>query len=232
MSQHRVLLFGANGALGSAISETYKSHGWRVFSVVRQSAGLVDEILLPLDTSVAFSAAILEKNFESIVFAQGANVNGTIMTTNEEDFRRIFDANVGFVIDHVKFLMGKKVIANKGKIVILSSLAEVFTRKEKMAYTVTKAAIGGLVRSLAVDLGRSHAILVNGVLPGVVDTPMTRAGLTPHQIENVIEATPGGTLVAPEDVGNTVYLLGSDLNTGVSGQSLLVDNAFSVTFAP
>lgn len=232
MSQHRVLLFGATGALGSAISETFSSHGWRVFSIVRESVDLEDEILLPLDRSPDFSAALAEKNFDSIVFAQGANFNGTVLTTTDEDFQRIFDANVTFVIQQVKFLMEKNAIAMKGKIVILSSLAEVFTRKEKLAYTVSKAAVGGLVRSLAVDLGRSHGILVNGVLPGVVDTPMSRKNLTSDQIANVLDATPIGALVTPTDVSNTVYLLGSALNTGVSGQSLLVDNAFSVTFLP
>ena len=61
---------------------------------------------------------------------------------------------------------------------------------------------------------------------------MARTGLTPDQMANVLEATPIGSLVSPTDIGNSVYLLGSDLNTGISGQSLLVDNAFSVTFLP
>lgn len=159
-------------------------------------------------------------------------MNGSVMTTEEEDFQRLFDVNVTFIVRHVRFLMEKNAIVAKGKIVIVSSLAEIFTRSEKFAYTVSKAAVGGLVRSLATDLGRSHRILVNGVLPGVVDTPMSRKGLKPNQIADVVEATPIGTLVTPTDVGNTVYLLGSELNTGVSGQSLLVDNAFSVTFLP
>jgi 3-oxoacyl-[acyl-carrier protein] reductase len=232
MSQRRVLLFGSTGALGSAIRETYKSHDWRVFSVVRQPTGLVDEILLPLEESLKFSSAIAEKNFDAIVFAQGANMNGTFLTTSDKDFHRIFDANVTFVLQQVKLLVEKDAIAVKGKIVILSSFAEVFTRSEKMAYTVSKAAIGGVVRSLSVDLGRSHRILVNGVLPGVVDTPMARKGLTSEQIAKVVEATPIGTLVTPKDAGNAVYLLGRGLNTGISGLSLLVDNAFSVTFLP
>ena len=57
MSQHRVLLFGATGALGSAIGETFRTHGWRVFSIVRERVDLEDEILLPLDRSPDFSAA-------------------------------------------------------------------------------------------------------------------------------------------------------------------------------
>lgn len=232
MSRYRVLLFGATGALGMAISETYKSHGWQVFPVVRHSAGLADEILLPLEDSKEFENATSANKFDSIVFAQGINMNGSVMTTEEEDFQRLFDVNVTFIVRHVRFLMEKNAIVAKGKIVIVSSLAEIFTRSEKFAYTVSKAAVGGLVRSLATDLGRSHRILVNGVLPGVVDTPMSRKGLKPNQIADVVEATPIGTLVTPTDVGNTIYLLGSELNTGVSGQSLLVDNAFSVTFLP
>lgn len=232
MSQNRVLLFGATGALGVAISETYKSHGWQVFPVVRHSAGLADEVLLPLEDSKEFENAIAANKFDSIVFAQGINMNGSILTTEEEDFQRLFDVNVTFMVRHVRFLMEKNAIVTRGKIVIVSSLAEVFTRSEKFAYTVSKAAVGGLVRSLATDLGHSHRILVNGVLPGVVDTPMSRKGLKPNQIADVVKATPIGTLVTPTDVGNTVYLLGSELNTGVSGQSLLVDNAFSVTFLP
>lgn len=230
MSRNRVLLFGATGALGVAIGETYKSHGWQVFPVVRQSADLTDEILLPLEDSKDFEDATATRKFDSIVFAQGINMNGSIMTTEVEDFQQLFDVNVTFIVRHVRFLIEKAAIATNGRIVIVSSLAEIFTRSEKFAYTVSKAAVGGLVRSLATDLGRSHRILVNSVLPGVVDTPMSRKGLKSDQIADVVEATPIGALVTPADVGNTVYMLGSELNTGVSGQSLLVDNAFSVTF--
>ncbi len=231
-SSKRLLLFGANGALGAPTAKAFRSHGWKVFTVVRTATNAADEIVLPLAESKKFAEISAQGGFESVVFAQGINMNGTVMTTTAADMDRLFQANVGFVIEHVQFLMGRELIPKKGKIVIMSSLAEVFTRKEKLAYSVTKAAVGGLVRSLSVDLGRSHQILVNGILPGVVDTPMSRKGLTSDQMANVLEATPVGSLVVPADVGNSVYLLGSDLNTGISGQSLLVDNAFSVTFLP
>ncbi len=228
----RLLLFGANGALGTPTADAFRSHGWKVFTVVRTATNAPDELVLPLADSKKFAEISAEGGFESVVFAQGINMNGTVMTTTAADLDRLFQANVGFIIENIQLLMGRNLIPKKGKIVIMSSLAEVFTRKEKLAYSVTKAAVGGLVRSLSVDLGRSHQILVNGILPGVVDTPMARTGLTPDQMANVLEATPIGSLVSPTDIGNSVYLLGSDLNTGISGQSLLVDNAFSVTFLP
>jgi NAD(P)-dependent dehydrogenase (short-subunit alcohol dehydrogenase family) len=98
-----------------------------------------------------------------------------------------------------------------------------------MSYTVSKAAVGGLVRSMAVDLGRAKGILVNGILPGIVKTPMAEKLLTASQIANVENATPVGRLVTPVDVGNSAYLLASESNTAISGQSIFVDNAFSVS---
>ena len=228
MTNKRVLLFGATGALGSAISQTYINHGWEVTPVVRVPMGLPNEIVLPFKSASPFE----ESNFNTIVFAQGANMNGTVLTTSDEAITDLFEANVGFIVKKVKFLMRECAIARNGHIVIISSIAEIFTRKEKLAYTVSKAAVGGLVRSLAVDLGRSHGILVNGILPGVVDTPMTRNTLAPDQFDHLVESTPIGRLVTAADVANGVYLLGSELNTGISGQSVMVDNAHSVTYLP
>jgi NAD(P)-dependent dehydrogenase (short-subunit alcohol dehydrogenase family) len=112
--------------------------------------------------------------------------------------------------------------------VILSSFWEQVTRQEKMSYTITKAAVGGLVRSMAVDLGNAKGILVNGLLPGVVDSPMARGLLKPEQIENVQGQTPGKKMVTPSDVANATYLLGCEDNTAISGQSLFVDYGFAI----
>ncbi|CAB4338748.1 unannotated protein [freshwater metagenome] len=220
----RVLLYGATGALGGATVDVYRSHGWEVFPVVRKSSGLENEIVLPLVN--------LKDPFDAIVFAQGANYNGGLMTVTDEQINELFEANVGFVVKQIRYLVQNELIKRKGKIVIVSSLAELFTRKEKLAYTISKAAVGGLVRSLAVDLGRSHEILVNAILPGVVDSPMVRATLGEEQLEHIIGSTPIGSLVTRVDVGNSIYLLGSELNTGISGVSVLVDNAHSVTYLP
>ncbi len=228
MAHKRVLLFGATGALGSAISQTFLNHGWDVVPVVRVDSGLPNEIVLPFRSASPFEGS----TFNTVIFAQGSNVNGTIQTTSNEALTALFEANVGFIVKKVKFLLHEHAIAKNGRIVIISSIAELFTRKEKLAYTISKAAVGGLVRSLAVDLGKSHGILVNGILPGVVDSPMTRNNLVQEQFDHLVESTPMGRLVTPADVANSVYLLGSELNTAISGQSLLVDNAHSITYLP
>ncbi len=217
-----LLIFGSTGTLGGAILDKFRSEKWDVTCAVRKVVNDCD-IQLPLT-----SAILAGKKFDAVVFAQGANVNGSAMQTGTKELNELFEANVTVIAESVSTLMGADAINQGGRVVILSSLWEQFTRQEKFAYSVTKAAVGGLVRSLAVDLGRQKKILVNGILPGIVNSPMVARTLSPEQIANVVSQTPVGDLATPVDVANSVYMFGSSLNTGISGQSIFVDRGFSV----
>ena len=217
-----LLIFGSTGTLGGAILDKYRAEKWDVTCAVRKVVNDCD-IQLPLTSAVLGS-----KKFDAVVFAQGANVNGSAMQTGTKELNELFEANVTVIAESVSVLMGAGSINEGGRVVILSSLWEQFTRQEKFAYSVTKAAVGGLVRSLAVDLGRQKKILVNGILPGIVNSPMVARTLSPEQIANVVSQTPVGDLATPVDVANSVYMFGSSLNTGISGQSIFVDRGFSV----
>jgi NAD(P)-dependent dehydrogenase (short-subunit alcohol dehydrogenase family) len=217
-----LLIFGSTGTLGGAILDKYRAEKWDVTCAVRKVVNDCD-IQLPLTSDVLGS-----KRFDAVVFAQGANVNGSAMQTGTKELNELFEANVTVIAESVSTLMGANAINEGGRVVILSSLWEQFTRQEKFAYSVTKAAVGGLVRSLAVDLGRQKKILVNGILPGIVNSPMVARTLSPEQIANVVSQTPIGELATPIDVANSVYMFGSSLNTGISGQSIFVDRGFSV----
>ena len=217
-----LLIFGSTGTLGGAILEKYRAEKWDVTCAVRKVVNDCD-IQLPLTSNVLDG-----KKFDAVVFAQGANVNGSAMQTGTKELKELFEANVTVIAESISSLMGKNAINEGGRVVILSSIWEQFTRQEKFAYSVTKAAVGGLVRSLAVDLGRQKKILVNGILPGIVNSPMVARTLSPEQIANVLSQTPIGELATPVDVANSVYMFGSSLNTGISGQSIFVDRGFSV----
>ena len=217
-----LLIFGSTGTLGGAILDKYRAEKWDVTCAVRKVVNDCD-IQLPLT-----SAVLASKKFDAVVFAQGANVNGSAMQTGTKELNELFEANVTVIAESVSTLMGANAINESGRVVVLSSLWEQFTRQEKFAYSVTKAAVGGLVRSLAVDLGRQKKILVNGILPGIINSPMVARTLSPEQIANVVSQTPVGDLATPVDVANSVYMFGSNLNTGISGQSIFVDRGFSV----
>jgi NAD(P)-dependent dehydrogenase (short-subunit alcohol dehydrogenase family) len=217
-----LLIFGSTGTLGGAILDKYRAEKWDVTCAVRKVVNDCD-IQLPLTTAILAS-----KKFDAVVFAQGANVNGSAMQTGTKELNELFEANVTVIAESVSTLVGANAINEGGRVVILSSLWEQFTRQEKFAYSVTKAAVGGLVRSLAVDLGRQKKILVNGILPGIINSPMVARTLSPEQIANVVSQTPVGDLATTVDVANSVYMFGSNLNTGISGQSIFVDRGFSV----
>ncbi len=223
----KLLIFGGTGVLGAAIAEKYQANEYQVTYGVRKISNPDNQFLLPLSEEPV-PELLKGQLFDTVIFAQGANNNDSVMNHSIDDLNRLFEANVTFISETSKALILHNLIKHKAKIVILSSFWEQLTRQDKMSYTVTKAAVGGLVRSMAVDLGNAKGILVNGLLPGVVDSPMARGLLKPEQIENVQWQTPGHQMVVPLDVANAAYLLGCEDNTAISGQSLFVDYGFSV----
>jgi len=226
----KLLIFGGTGALGAAIAAKYETNGYQVTYGVRSITNPANQFQLPL-TDGPVPDLLKGELFDTVIFAQGANNNDSVINHSPDDLNRLFEANVSFISTTAKALMLHNLIKQKAKIVILSSFWELVTRQEKMSYTITKAAVGGLVRSMAVDLGNAKGILVNGLLPGVVDSPMARGLLKPEQIENVQWQTPGHKMIIPSDVANAAYLLGCEDNTAISGQSLVVDYGFTVSRA-
>ena len=224
----KLLIFGGTGVLGAAIAAKYETNGYQVAYGVRTVSNPANQFQLPLSDGPV-PDLLKGELFDTVIFAQGANNNDSVINHSPDDLNRLFEANVSFISTTAKALMLHNLIKQKAKIVILSSFWEQITRAEKMSYTVTKAAVGGLVRSMAVDLGNAKGILVNGLLPGVVDSPMARGLLKPEQIENVQWQTPGHKMIIPTDVANAAYLLGCEDNTAISGQSLFVDYGFTVS---
>ena len=224
----KLLIFGGTGVLGAAIAAKYETNGYQITYGVRTVSNPANQFQLPLSDGPV-PDLLKGELFDTVIFAQGANNNDSVINHSPDDLNRLFEANVSFISTTAKALMLHNLIKHKAKIVILSSFWEQITRAEKMSYTVTKAAVGGLVRSMAVDLGNAKGILVNGLLPGVVDSPMARGLLKPEQIENVQWQTPGHKMIIPTDVANAAYLLGCEDNTAISGQSLFVDYGFTVS---
>ena len=226
----KLLIFGGTGVLGAAIADKYQANGYQVTFGVRKITNPANQFQLPL-TDSDVPELLKGELFDAVIFAQGANKNDSVINHSPDDLTRLFEANVSFISTTAKALLLHNLIKHKAKLVILSSFWEQINRQEKMSYTVTKAAVGGLVRSMAVDLGNAKGILVNGLLPGVVDSPMSRGLLKPEQIENVQWQTPGHKMIMPIDVANAAYLLGCEDNTAISGQSLFVDYGFTVSRA-
>jgi len=217
------LVVGGFGALGEAISSQLAADG---ASVLRASRHPHPETptAITLDDDASSAALPL---LQAVVWAHGVNVNDRVDTHTDADLAHVLDVNVVLVARQMRSLIAAGRLADGARLVVVSSIWEAVARPGKFSYTVSKAAVGGLVRAAALDLA-PRGILVNAVLPGVVDTPMTRAMLTSEQIDELAASTGHGRMIAPEDVANLVSYLCSPRNTGMTGQSLVVDLGFSV----
>ncbi|MBU4335795.1 MAG: SDR family oxidoreductase, partial [Actinobacteria bacterium] len=164
---------------------------------------------------------------DTVVWAHGINVNDAVDTMAVDDLERMLDVNVVLVARQLQGLLAAGRLRDGGSVVVLSSIWEQIARPGKFSYAVSKAAVGGLVRAAAADLA-PRGIRVNAVLPGVVDTAMTRAMLSPGQVAAVEGATGSGRMVLPEDVANVVSSLTGPAAAGMTGQSVVVDLGFTV----
>ena len=110
----------------------------------------------------------------------------------------------------------------KGKIINVSSEAVFAPTKGLIHYTAAKAAVIGITRVLAGELGQ-YGICVNVIAPGVIDTPATRSYVNMEKMD--ASSVPMGRFGVPEDIVGAVVFFASDGSDFISGQSLLIDGA-------
>ena len=206
-----VIVFGATGTIGNAVCNHLESVGWRILKGDRNGYPTED----------------LSVKIDAVVWAQGMNFTGSITETSKEKWHSIWEANVFFIVDTLKTLLDKKAFASSAKMVVIGSVWQEVARSNKLAYITSKAAIGGLVRGLAVELG-SQSIAINALLPGVIDSEMSRTQLSSTQIDSIRSETPSGELVDLDSLVNTIGFLISGSHHGINGQCITIDNGWSI----
>jgi len=219
------LVFGGKGAIGAAACSKLADDRFNVLTSSR-TPGSADLCIDPIADPSTLTALNDLEPLGAVVWAQGANLNDSAQRVDVESFGEVIDANVTFIAATLGHLVSGGLLAENASLVIVSSIWESIARPGKFSYTVSKAAVGGLVRAAAADLA-ADGHRVNAVLPGVTDTPMTRAMLDDDQLAAVTGATGFDRLVSLDEVAATIAWLCSAQSSGISGQSLTVDLGFS-----
>ena len=228
-AQPHLLVFGASGAIGHAIAAAAVAKGWQVTGVARtmQSEEWIRGIALdPMSAGFETESLRSETPYTAVCWAQGANCNDTVYNVDLDRHMEIYRANVAYILVTLKALLNGNLIAPATRMCVISSIWQNLARQSKLSYCVSKAALQGLVMSASADLARDGH-LINAVLPGAIETPMTQRNLTADQMARLSSATQFGRLASLDDVASLVLYLCSPDNTGITGQFIAADLGFS-----
>ena len=167
------------------------------------------ESLGAIDTVVCNAGIAQQKLFQDIT---------------DDEWLTMLNVNLMGAVRTIRAALPDMLHRQKGSIVIVSSMWGERGASCESHYAASKAALIGLSKSLALELGPS-GIRVNCVAPGVIDTDMVQV-LGPEVLHDLAEQTPLGRLGTPQDIANAVAFLASEKASFITGQVLTVDGAF------
>lgn len=195
-----VLIFGGTGSVGSFLVKKFSDEE----NVITPSRHFeINEI----------------PNIDAVIWCQGVNKNDSIHDLEYEEYINVIDVNLNYITKTLNLLIKNNKLNKGSRCLVISSIWQEYSRSCKFSYTVSKAAIGGLVRSCSIDLGKD--IFMNALLPGPIDNEMTRSNLSDEQMKKL----PG--FVNLEDIWQlSRYLCLYNMST--NGQSIKIDLGFSV----
>jgi NAD(P)-dependent dehydrogenase (short-subunit alcohol dehydrogenase family) len=232
-------LFAAEGAAVVVAART-ASEGEETVSLIHQAGGTARFI----STDVSQDAQVRDLITETVrtfgrldALVNNAGIGGPgkpLDETNEDEWDRVIDTNLKGCYLGMRYAIPHMRAAGGGAIVNLSSVLAEQTLPGCTAYTASKAAIIGLTKATALEVGRD-GIRVNCIQPGSTDTPMMWEGLTENErIEvepQVAAAAPLGKVGQPDEIARVALFLVSDASTFMTGASVLVDGGLLTRIA-
>jgi NAD(P)-dependent dehydrogenase (short-subunit alcohol dehydrogenase family) len=159
----------------------------------------------------------------------GVQGQGDILEISDELWDKAMAVNLVAPLRLSRAAMPTLMEDGGGAIVNMCSVAAIAVRPALTGYNVSKHALLGLTRSMAVDFGR-RGVRTNGISPGTIVTEFTERFLDerPGERERLLEASGVGRLGTPDDVAPmVVYLMGDD-STFINGANFVVDAARSI----
>lgn len=170
-------------------------------------------------------------SLDILVNNAGIGLVGNIEETALEDFERLLRVNVEGLFLVTKYAL-PLLLASKGSIVNIGSVAGLVGIKRRFAYCATKGAVVALTRQMAVDY--PTALRVNCICPGTVDTPFVEAYLEKyhkHEKEKVRaelnQRQPIGRMGRPEEIASLALYLSAKESDFVNGSVITIDGGWT-----
>lgn len=229
-----VIVTGGSGGIGrSIIANLVKKY--KVYNLDKQTPAQVldGETFLRVDLTSAdnINSALYSIKKETLSgFVHCAGFGGPFVDISkvpEDLWDKIFAINI-----KAAYLLTKEILPEfkkrlYGRIIVIASSQSVVGAKNSVAYSASKHALIGFVKSLADEWGE-YGITANAVSPGYVETPM---GVQDTQVSNhrqiILEKTPSKRTASPEEIARVVDFLISQESGYINGANFVVDGGIT-----
>ena len=217
---------------GASIVIDYVAHPEATEALEKQVAALGDQVIgVEADVSkVADLQRLVDatvKRFgrlDVMVNNAGVETRTSVLDTTEAQYEKVLEINLKSAFFGTQFAAKQMVKqGGGGRIINISSIHEDWPMPGNIAYCLSKGGMRMLTRTAGVELA-PHNILVVGVAPGAVATPINLVTMKdPALMQRLNAAIPIGRMAKPEEIGSVVAFLASDQSSYMTSTTLIVD---------
>ena len=239
MKDQCVCISGSTHGIGYGIAEAFAKKGARIVinshlndnGALKKLSEITECHYVKSDLSTVQGAEyFVNKSFEllgnldTLINNAGTFVDQEFENISADDFDRTINLNVrGYMFASQAFV---KIISqnNKNKsILCIGSSNSKAAEKNSVIYDTSKGAVLMMIRLLAISLADKN-IRVNGIGPGILETPLTKEGLEKGNNKQVLKSQiPLGRIGLPKDIGGAAVFLSSKEAEYITGQMLYID---------
>ena len=236
LREKKALLTGASGGIGKAVARELIAAGANVCLTGRNEGELLklqnelgdnaDIIIADLSDHANIISLVKEAEeklggIDILVNNAGITKDNIFLRMSDEEWNDVIDINLNSTFKMTKAVIRGMVKRRYGRIINITSVIGVAGMAGQSNYSASKAAIIGMSKSLAQEVG-SRSITVNCIAPGFIETNMT-AGLSEARKEEILKSIVVKRLGLPEDVSGAVSYLASDSASYITGQTIHIN---------
>ncbi|MBI3323269.1 MAG: SDR family oxidoreductase [Candidatus Omnitrophica bacterium] len=235
LSGKKILVAGATGAVGRAVAGRLRECGaWVAGSyhgseeaaaeLGRQGLSMIRADLSRREEAGALIRRVLREagHLDGLVYAAGNTRDRTLLKMTDEEWDDVLRLHLEGLMACCREALPAMRQRGEGKLVALGSISGAVGRAGQANYSAAKAAVVGFMKSVARETGR-FGVAANVVLPGFVDSRMTRAA-PPEARERALADSAMGRISDAEVTASFTAWLLSDLCRGVTGQVFNLDS--------
>jgi NAD(P)-dependent dehydrogenase (short-subunit alcohol dehydrogenase family) len=227
------LITGASGGIGRACVERFREAGYGVVAVARDLRSLenLGEGVTAIEASVATeegrrAIAASVASVDALVHVAGINPREPLASMQEVVLREAFEVNFFAPVLLTQALAPR--IASGGAVIFVTSTLAQRAAPAALAYAASKAAFGGAMRVLSLELG-ARGVRALAVAPGLVDTAMMREGRSDEDVRALAALSPLGRVGEAGEVAELIVAAAE--NGFMSGAVIPLDGGMTAGFA-